>query len=118
MKAKVWRIGNAALLSASGSPGLAVSLDLETYDQRRSAMLTLLQVAANRAAFGDWARHSEAIAARKSEKLDALLGVLYLLLEDLLLLANGIPTIRNADLRKELGALSAAGNFSLAAHRR
>ena len=30
---------------AAGSPGLAVSLDLEAYEQRRTAMLTLLEVA-------------------------------------------------------------------------
>ena len=30
---------------AEGSPGLAVSLDLEAYDRRRAAMLALLQVA-------------------------------------------------------------------------
>ena len=31
---------------AAGSPGLAVSLDLEAYDKRRAAMLALLKVAA------------------------------------------------------------------------
>jgi len=30
---------------AEGSPGVAVSLDLETYDRRRDAMLALLRVA-------------------------------------------------------------------------
>src|SRR5271165_4523716 len=61
------------LTLAAGSPGLAVSIDLEAYDQRRDAMLKLLQVAAGRAPFGEWAKHSEAIGAKKSEKLDALL---------------------------------------------
>src|SRR6516162_3875874 len=39
---------------AGGSPGLAVSIDLETYDKRRSAMLTLLKVAAGVAPFAAW----------------------------------------------------------------
>ena len=46
---------------AAGSPGVAVSLDLETYDKRRAAMLALLKVAAGAAPFGDWMPVSEAI---------------------------------------------------------
>ena len=63
---------------AAGSPGLAVSMDLDVYDERRIAMLTLLQVAAGRAPFAEWAK-LEAIAPRKTEKLDALLNILYVL---------------------------------------
>jgi len=33
------------LALAEGSPGVAVSLDLEAYDRRRGAMLALLKVA-------------------------------------------------------------------------
>lgn len=97
---------------AGGSPGLAVSIDLEIYGQRRAAMLNLLQVAAGRAPFAEWARHSEALGARKQEKLDLLIQVLYVLLEDLLLLAHGIGEIRNEDIRKELQALAAGVTFS------
>src|SRR4051795_7497791 len=39
---------------AAGSPGVAMSLDLETYARRRSAMLMLLKVAAGGAAFTAW----------------------------------------------------------------
>lgn len=99
------------LALAAGSPGLAVSIDLEAYDQRRTAMLKLLQVACGRAPFAEWAKYSEAISAKKSEKLDALLGVLYVLLEDVLLLANGVGAIRNADIRIELDPLAAAVSF-------
>jgi len=96
---------------AGGSPGLAVSIDLEVYDQRRTAMWSLLQAAAGQAPFGVWARHSEALGAKKAEKLDLLLGVLYLLLEDLLLLANGIREIRNADMLRELESLANTVTF-------
>ncbi len=58
---------------AAGSPGLAVSMDLEVYDERRTAMLKLLEVAAGRAPFAEWAKYAEAMAPRKLEKLDALL---------------------------------------------
>ena len=64
---------------AAGSPGLAISLDLEAYDERRAAMLTLLRVGAARAPFSEWVKHAEAIAPRKQEKLELFLAVLYLL---------------------------------------
>ena len=97
---------------AGGNPGLSVSIDLEAYDQRRTAMLKLLQVAAGRAPFGEWAKHSEALGARKQEKLELLVQVLYILLEDVLLLSNAAGEIRNADIRKELEALAAAVTFA------
>ncbi len=91
---------------AAGSPGLAVSIDLEAFDERRAAMLTLLKVAAGRAAFSEWVKHAEAIAPRKSEKLELFLGVLYLLLEDVLALSQGVTEIRNSDLRRDLETLA------------
>ncbi|HUA20119.1 MAG TPA: AAA family ATPase [Bryobacteraceae bacterium] len=96
---------------AAGSPGLAVSMDLEVYGERRAAMLDLLEAAAGRGPFAKWARQAEAMAPRKSEKLDALLGILYVLLEDLLLLAVGAGEIRNADIRRDLEALAARVSF-------
>src|SRR4029078_8538312 len=47
---------------AAGSPGLAVSLDLETYGRRRAAMLTLVKVAAGAQPFASWSPLSEVIA--------------------------------------------------------
>ncbi len=100
---------------AAGSPGLAVSMDLEVYDERRTAMLKLLEVAAGRAPFAEWAKYAEAMAPRKLEKLDALLKILYVLLEDVLLLSEGPEVrnveIRNADIRRELEALAGRVSF-------
>ena len=91
---------------------MAISIDLEAYDQRRSAMLKLLQVAAGRAPFAEWGRQAEAIAMRKQEKLELMIDVLYLLLEDILLLAAGAAgEIRNADIQSELKPLAAAVSF-------
>jgi DNA polymerase-3 subunit delta' len=102
--------GRRAALAA-GSPGLALALDLESYDQRRTAMLVLLRVAAGRDPFGEWARYSESLAARKSEKLEFLLDVLYVLLEDLLLISQGAAGVRNTDIHAELGALAGQVSF-------
>src|SRR3954454_17200509 len=75
---------------AAGSPGIAMSLDLEAYDKRRAAMLVLLKVAAGISPFSAWVPVGEAINRSKSEKLELYLKVLYELLRDLLLLHEGV----------------------------
>jgi DNA polymerase-3 subunit delta' len=97
---------------AAGSPGLAVSLDLEAYDKRRAAMLLLLKVAARAAPFGDWIPVSEAMGRGRSEKLELYLKVLYELLRDLLLLHEGAGEIRNPDIRRDLESLAAGVQFA------
>lgn len=99
------------LAMAEGAPGVAVSLDFETYDRRRTAMLTLLRVAAGLEQFGSWMKHSDSIAARKTEKLEQYLEVLYSLLEDTLRLLHGAPAGRNADIQRDLEALSGRVSF-------
>jgi DNA polymerase III subunit delta' len=96
---------------AEGSPGVAVSLDLEAYDRRREAMLTLLRVAGGLDPFGAWLKHSDSIAARRTEKLDSYLDVLYVLLGDVLRISNGISPIRNEDTRPQLEALARKVSF-------
>jgi DNA polymerase-3 subunit delta' len=96
---------------AAGSPGVAVSIDLETYDKRRAAMLTLLKVAAGAAPFATWLPVSETIGRSKSEKLELHLRVLYDLLRDLLLLHEGVSDIRNVDIRRDLEALAGKIEF-------
>ena len=96
---------------AEGSPGVAVSLDLETYDRRRDAMLALLRVASGLEPFGTWLKHSDSIAARRTEKLDSYLDVLYVLLEDVLRLSNGVTPLRNEDVRGQLEPLARRVSF-------
>ena len=96
---------------AAGSPGVAASLDLEAYDKRRAAMLTLLKVAAGAAPFASWIPVSETIARSKSEKLEFHLKVLYELLRDLLVLTEGGGDVRNVDIRGDLQALAAKVSF-------
>jgi DNA polymerase-3 subunit delta' len=99
------------LALADGSPGRAAALDLETYDRRRAAMLALLRVAAGLDPFGAWMPHAESLAARRTEKLEAYLEVLYLLLGDVLGLMNGVTSLRNSDLRGGLEELSGRVSF-------
>lgn len=96
---------------AAGSPGLAVAMDLDVYDERRGAMLKLLEVGAGRAPFAEWAKIAEAMGPRKTEKLDALLQILYVLLEDVLLLSESRGEIRNTDIRRELEGVASHVSF-------
>ena len=96
---------------AEGSPGLAVSLDLEAWDRRRTAMLALLKVASGIEPFSGWMKHSDSIASRRTEKLESYLEVLYALIEDIVRLANGVTRLRNEDLQKELQALAGKVSF-------
>ncbi|MBM3759049.1 MAG: AAA family ATPase [Acidobacteria bacterium] len=95
------RLGN-------GCPGAAASIDLEQFDKRRAAMLNLLEVSSRRAPFGAWLKTVDAITASKSEKLEYYLEVLFLLLEDVLLVAHGMDHIRNPDLARQLKAIADA----------
>lgn len=92
---------------AAGSPGLALSLDIEAYTKRRAAMLLLLEVVAGLKPFGAWIPVSESIGRSKNEKLEIYLRLLYDLLRDLVLVAHGRSGIRNEDLSRELGVLAA-----------
>jgi DNA polymerase-3 subunit delta' len=97
---------------AAGSPGVALGLDLDAYDKRRAAMLTLLKVAAGTAPFASWTPIAETIGRSKSEKLDLLLKTLYELLRDILVLQQGAGEIRNQDIRNELEALARKVDFA------
>src|SRR6185295_4183647 len=97
---------------AAGSPGVAVSLDLEVYEKRRAAMLALMEVAAGAAPFGTWLPFSETIARNKNEKLELYLKILYDLLRDLLILRESAGEIRNQDVRKKLEPLAAKVSFA------
>ena len=81
---------------------MAVSVDLESYDKRRAAMLKLLQVAARQAPLAEWMKFYDWIGVRKTEKLDYYLDVLYILIEDIVLLQQNAGPLRNPDARQEL----------------
>jgi DNA polymerase III subunit delta' len=95
---------------AWGSPGLAISLDLDAYDRRRSAMLALLEAASGVAPFAAWVRNAESSAGRQ-EKLEPLLRNIYGLLGDILMLQQGGTAIRNTDVRPQLAAIAERVSF-------
>jgi len=100
------------LALAEGAPGLAVSIDLEAYDRRRTAMLALLKVAGGLAGFDTWLKHADSVGARRTEKLESYLEVLYSLLEDIVFLIHASPkALRNNDVRSDLEALASGVDF-------
>ena len=100
------------LALAEGAPGLAVSIDLEAYDRRRTAMLALLKVAGGLAGFDTWLKHADSVSARRTEKLESYLEVLYSLLEDIVFLIHASPkALRNNDVRSDLDALASRVDF-------
>src|SRR3984885_5930568 len=91
---------------SGGSPGVAASLDIDLYQKRRAAMLTLLKTGAGAMPYAAWLPISETLGRSKSEKLELYLKLLYDLLRDLTVLREGGTAIRNFDLRNELGTLA------------
>jgi DNA polymerase-3 subunit delta' len=91
---------------SGGSPGIAASLNIELFQKRRNAMLTLLKTGAGAAPYAAWLPISETLGRSKSEKLELYLKLLYDLLRDLTLLGESNTAIRNIDLRADLTALS------------
>ncbi len=99
------------LALSGGCPGLAVSMDLQLYEKRRTALLALLDAAAG-GSFAQWVQRSEGLIASKSEKLDLYFKILYGLLEDLLLLMHGKTSVRNQDIAGDLARLASRVNFA------
>jgi DNA polymerase-3 subunit delta' len=102
---------NRRIWLANGSPGAAATLDLELYTARRAAMLALLETGAGAASFASWAKVAESLSTRKQDRIEDLMNVLLLLLEDILLLQNNVPSIRNRDLEPPLAALARRVSF-------
>jgi DNA polymerase III subunit delta' len=96
---------------AAGSPGRAVSLDLEDYDRRKTAMLALLEAASGATPFAAWLEHADSVAAAREEKLEAYLSVLYGLLQDLLAVQQSNGDVRNPELAEELAGIAQRVSF-------
>jgi len=96
---------------AEGSPGVAVTLDLQQYRDRRALMLTALECGAGLSPFSAWIQQSESFASRKTEKLDAYLKLTYGLLEDLLCMLQSAPPVRNRDAEASLARITERISF-------
>lgn len=97
-----------ALQLAEGSPGAALTLDLEAAARLRRDVLGILDRAARGEGFALLFAQTAALAKNREESFEAQLEVFYGLLTDLLEFSAGLrePALRNPQLQKELEALS------------
>jgi DNA polymerase-3 subunit delta' len=95
---------------AQGSPGRALSLNVDDYLQRRDAMLALLKTSLGLGSFAELIAFTE--ARRAQEKLELQAESLTTLLEDLLHLRFGSQEpLVNDDIRPELDKIARAIPF-------
>jgi DNA polymerase-3 subunit delta' len=97
---------------AQGSPGRALSLNVEEYVQRREAMLALVRTALRKSSFAELLGFTEAAGRRNQETLERQAEALTALLEDLLHLRFGSgEALVNDDIRAELKEIAGSIPF-------
>jgi len=111
-----WGAKQRALVSrlSGGAIGRAMTFALPTYIAARAHALIVLNSALNAADHTELFKITETYraGAEGREKIEGLLHALYLLLEDLLFLSSGTPTlIRNTDIKGELQRMARSVSF-------
>ncbi len=106
-----WRPAQRSLVArlAQGAVGQALGFDLEGYLASRTDALLILRNALREPDYSSLFRMTETYrpGAEGQEKTSKLLGAILSLLEDLLLLRSGVPSLaRNIDIEKELAAMA------------
>ena len=96
---------------AQGSPGRAVSLDVEAYVRRREAVLILIGVAVRENKFIDLLPATESLSRRGSEPLSAIVDSLYGLLQDITHCKLGRDVVINADEIDRISQLARKVSF-------
>ncbi len=99
---------------ANGAIGRARGFHLADYAAARKDALILLQAAVEARDHSELFRTTDAYrgGADGKDKTDALIRTFYLLLEDVLMLQTGAPSlVRNTDLTQELTRIAKAVNF-------
>ncbi len=96
---------------AEGSPGLAATLDLDIFRERRALLLAAFECGAGVSPFGDWVQRSESFGSRKSEKLDSYLKLAYGLLEEVLRANQCMPPAQHRDIQPQIAAISRRVSF-------
>ncbi len=97
---------------SGGSPGVALSLDVDEFLRRREAMLALVSSALSSGKFARLSGEVEALARKQSEGIDVLAGVVTSLLRDLLRLHLQVTTgLTHADIASDLERLASRASF-------
>lgn len=92
---------------SQGSPGVAVSLNVEEFLRRRDAMLALVGTALSSGDFAELVGRLDKIARRESEGIEALAAMISSLLRDLLRLHLGVDeNLTHRDIRDGMERLA------------
>ncbi len=97
---------------SAGSPGIAASLDLDEFRNRRALILTAFECAAGLKPFSEWVQHSESFSNSRSEKLDAYLKLAYGVLEDVLGALYGRSAAKHRDVQQRITKIGQSVTFS------
>ena len=120
-----WKASQRALVArlCEGAVGRARSFDLADYTAARAHGLTILNSALRGAEHGELFKVTESYraGAEGRDKIEKLLRALYSLLQDLMFLGAGTPTlVRNTDIQADLTRMAGSADFdwiAQAAHR-
>lgn len=96
---------------AEGSPGEAVTLNLQELQARRAVILSALECAAGVVPFSAWLQQSEAFSNSRSEKLELYLKLTYGVLRDILAAWHGVPPSNNRDVQPRIVKIAQSVDF-------
>jgi DNA polymerase-3 subunit delta' len=96
----------ARIALSGGSPGMAVTFNLQQFRDRRELLLAAFECGCGIIPWYAWVQHSESFATRKSEKLDFYLKPAYGILEDVLRVLQGRPPGTHRDILQRIEVLS------------
>jgi DNA polymerase-3 subunit delta' len=97
---------------SEGSPGIAASLDLELFRNRRALILAAFECGAGLTPFSAWVQSSEPFGMSRSEKLDNYLKLAYGVLEDIVAASYSRTISKNRDVESRIVNIARAVNFS------
>jgi DNA polymerase III subunit delta' len=97
---------------AERSPGVAATLDLDVFRERRALLLAAFEYGAGLAPFANWVQASESFGSRKTEKLDLYLKPAYGLLAEILAVTQGKGANRHRDIQQRVTAIAQRVNFA------
>jgi DNA polymerase III subunit delta' len=105
--------GKLAAQLSGGSPGAALSLDLEESARLRRTLLRLLDQAVAGEKYGDIFAATAQLAKQEKESFENILALLYSVFIDLLEVSQGPKSClpRNPDLRREVESLARKVNW-------
>ena len=100
---------------AQGSPGVALSLDVDEFRARRDAMLALVRTSLARGQFAPLVAEVERVTRKRTEGIDELTAMVASILRDLLRLHLQVgENLTHLDIREELAELSSGVTFAWA----